>query len=202
MSGERFRKTPHSLGNRLLRSVWSVVYLFLFRPSPRPCHLWRRFLLRCFGAKLGKGVRVYPSARIWAPWNLRLDDRCAIGPEVDCYSVGKITIGKFATISQRSVLCTASHDYRFLGLPLVVKDINIGAFAWLCADVFVMPGVTVGEGTVVGVRSTVFRDLPPWKIAFGTPCRVIRAREILSSAPPEYSRIEPLSCRTELSSKT
>ena len=178
----RFRKTPHSRRNQLARVAWKLVHLCLFRTSPRFCHGWRRFLLRCFGARVAARVKTFPSARIWAPWNLDLGYHCSLGDGADCYSVGKITIGANATISQHAVLCTATHDEQELHLPLQVQDIEIGPHAWICAEVFVMPGVRIGEGTVVGVRSTVFQSLPDWKVAFGSPCKVRRDRILRSDS--------------------
>jgi len=170
--------SSHSLANKALRGLWGIVWLVLFRPSPTLLHGWRRFLLRLFGASLGKGVHVYPSARIWAPWNLYMEDHSGIGPFVDCYTVDVIRIGRLAAVSQYSFLCAASHDYRDIRLPLVTKPIVIGAYAWVAADVFVGPGVNIGEGAVVGARSTVLKDVEPWCVVSGNPVSLIKKREI------------------------
>lgn len=174
----QFRRTPHSLQNRAIRVLWYITYLTLFRPSPRPLHGWRRFLLRLFGAKVGAKVRTFPNIKIWAPWHLTLDENCSLGDGVDCYSVGPIHIGTNTTISQRVVLCTASHDHTQLHFPLQVNGIKIGAFCWIAAEAFVMPGIEVGEGTVVGVRSLVLKNLPPWRVAAGSPCRDLKDRGV------------------------
>src|SRR5690606_18499233 len=100
-----------TLENKIGRAVWHIVWLCLYRPTPRPFHRWRCWLLRLFGAKIGVGVRAYQSARVWAPWNLEMGDYSCLGDWVDCYSVDKIRIGAHATVSQYSYLCTASHDY-------------------------------------------------------------------------------------------
>lgn len=174
----KFRKSPHSKGNKIARCLWAVTYLCFFRPSPRFFHGWRRFILRRFGAKVGKDVKLFPSVRIWAPWNLELGDNCSLGDSVDCYCVAKVSVGSCATVSQRSVLCTATHDTAKLHLPLLTEGITIGKHAWVCAEVFIMPGISIGEGAVIGVRSTVFKDVPPWQIAFGSPCQVVCQREL------------------------
>ena len=166
----------HSLGNRLLRLLWGVVWMLLFRPSPKPCHAWRRFLLRLFGAKLGKGVHVYPSVKIWGPWNLHMDDHSCLAPYVDCYCAGSISIGAHSTVSQYCFLCTASHDYEQSGMPLTINPISIEDQAWICADVFVGPGVHIGQGAVVAVRSTVIKDIPAWIVAAGAPAQFIKKR--------------------------
>jgi len=172
------RTSPFSLRSRLARQVWSFVACTLFRASPVFLHCWRRLLLRLFGAHVGRKVRIQPSVRIWAPWNLDLGDYCSIGARVDCYSVSNVRIGRCATVSQDCVLCTASHDHRSLDLPVITEDIQIGPYAWICAGVFIMPGVVIGERTVVGVRSVVFRDLPPGMVAWGCPCRVQGSRSL------------------------
>lgn len=168
---------PHSRGNVAARALWGVVYRLFFRPTPRPFHAWRNWLLRCFGARLHPTARVYPRARVWAPWNLVMGERATLGDDVDCYCVDTITIGAHTTVSQYTYLCGATHDFEFEAFPLAPRPITIGAWCWVAADVFVAPGVTIGEGTVVGARSGVFKDLPPWVVASGTPAQPRRPRE-------------------------
>jgi putative colanic acid biosynthesis acetyltransferase WcaF len=170
--------SPHSRRSRLGRLAWSLVWLALARPSPTPLFAWRRLLLRAFGAKVGRGVKVYPSARVWAPWNLEMGDHSTLGERVDCYSVDKVCIGAHALVSQYSFLCAATHDYRQPRLPLVTAPIVVGEGAWLAADVFVGPGVTIGEGAVVGARSSVYKDVEPWTLVGGNPARYLKRREV------------------------
>lgn len=153
-------------------------------------HSWRRLLLRLFGAKLGHGTYAYPSAQIWAPWNLEMGDHSCLSHFVDCYCVDKVVLGRHATVSQYSYLCTASHDYDRSDMPLVTAPIVIGDHAWVAADAFVGPGVTIGTGAVVAARSTVTRDVPQWNVAAGSPAKLIRQRnrrsfESISSEEPE-----------------
>lgn len=166
------------LSNRLGRALWRVVHALLFRPTPTFAHGWRRTLLRLFGATVAPTAHVYPSARVWAPWNLTLGEHACLGSWVDVYSVAPITIGDRTTISQYAHLCAATHDYTKPNYPLVTKAITIGADCWIAADVFVGPGVTIGEGTVVGARSSVFADLPAWVVAVGSPARAIKPRTL------------------------
>jgi putative colanic acid biosynthesis acetyltransferase WcaF len=170
--------STHSFKNKLGRVIWRIVYLLFFRPSPAPLQNWRRFVLRLFGARIGKGAKILPSCKIWAPWNLEMGDYSCLSHDVDCYCVDRITIGAHATVSQYSYLCTATHDPSDPGMKLVTAPIVIEDQAWVCADVFVSPGVTVGQGTVVGARSSVFKDLPAWKICWGTPAKPVRDRII------------------------
>jgi putative colanic acid biosynthesis acetyltransferase WcaF len=170
-----------SLGNRLARVAWGIAAALLFRPSPRPLHAWRALLLRAFGASIGKGVHVYPGARIWAPWNLEIADGAGVANGAILYTQGKITIGKKAVISQGAHLCAGTHDFTHPGFPLVTKPIVIGDHVWIAAEAFVHPGVTIGEGTVVGARSVVTKSLPPWKVCSGFPAAPLKDR-VLSSA--------------------
>ena len=177
-SSAMFPARELSSANKFVRALWGVTWLLLFRPTPRPLHGWRCFLLRCFGAQIGRGVRVYQSARVWAPWNLVMQDGSCLGDEVDCYCVDTVHLGVGATVSQYCYLCTASHDYTRRSHPLVTAPIRIGQGAWVAADVFVGLGVTVGEGAVVGARSTVVKDVPPWVVVAGSPPRVLGPREL------------------------
>jgi putative colanic acid biosynthesis acetyltransferase WcaF len=174
------RAAPFSLRTKIYRVLWKVVWLFLFRPTPRSFHAWRCLLLRAFGAKLGKAVRPYPSARIWAPWNLEMGNHSCLSEDLDCYCVDKIRIGPYSTVSQYSFLCTASHDYEDSAMPLVTAPITIGERAWIAADVFVAPGVTIGDGAVVTARSSVFSDIESWTVAAGYPATSVKRREFLS----------------------
>ncbi len=170
--------SSHSAGNRLARVMWGIVYWLLFRPSPRNLHRWRNWLLRLSGATLAPTARVYPRARCWAPWNLTMGEHSCIGDAVDVYCVAPVTIGAYSTVSQYSYLCTATHDHELPEHPLVTKPITIGSRCWMAADVFIGPGVIIGDGTVVGARSSVFDDLPEWVIATGTPARPQRSRKL------------------------
>lgn len=165
-----------SLANRLMRLVWGGGYLIFFRYSPRPLHAWRSFILRIFGAKVGKGVHVYPGVKIWAPWNLELDDECGIASGVDLYSQGKIIVGKRVVISQGSYVCTGTHDYTKKGFPLYTRPIVIKDNAWVASHAFIHPGVTIGEGCVIGARSVVTRDMPDWMVCSGFPCKALKER--------------------------
>lgn len=173
----QLRKTLLSRSNKISRSIWSLVWLLLYRPSPVPLHAWRRFLLRLFGAKIGTGAHPYPSARIWAPWNLYMGDHSCLSHQVDCYCVGNVMLGAHVTVSQYSFLCTATHDYNELGMPLLVAPIVIEDYAWVTADVFVGPGVNIGEGAVIAARSTVTRDVAPWTVVAGNPVKEIGKRD-------------------------
>ena len=167
----------YSSGEMIRRVLWAFGQ-WLFRFSPRPCFGWRRFVLRCFGARLGGHVHVYPSTRIYFPWNLTVGDWTAIGEEALIYNLGPVTLGQKVTVSHRAHLCAGTHDYTRPELPLLKPPIEIADQAWICADAFVGPGVKIGEGAVVGARAVVVKDVEPWTVVAGNPARVIKKRVI------------------------
>jgi len=172
-----------SLRNKIGRFLWFFVRLILIRPFVlnlfKP---YRVLLLRMFGAKIGKGVNVYASAKIWAPWNLEIGDNSTIGPRVDCYNQGKITIGKQTVISQKTYLCSSTHDFEISNYPLVLRDIVIYDQVWIAADAFIGPGVSISEGVVVGARAAVFKDVESWTVVGGNPAKFIKKRIIKDEA--------------------
>lgn len=172
------KPSPHSFQAKLARVAWGIVYHLLFRLSPNPCRRWRAFLLRCFGAEVSLKARIAQTAVITMPWNLTMEDYATLGPHAICYSTGPIHIGRQATVSQFSHLCSATHDYEDRKFTLYASPITIGEQAWIAADVFVGPGVTIGEGTVVGARSSVYKDLPAWKVCVGNPAKPVKDRVI------------------------
>ena len=156
--------------------LWWIVQSVFFNTSPQFMFFWRRFLLRLFGAKIGRGVMIRPSVQITYPWKLVIGDYAWIGDNVVLYTLGKISIGENVVISQRSYLCTGSHDYLKEDFPIFEKEITIEDECWLATDVYVAPGINIGRATVVGARSSVFNDLPSSKICIGSPAKVLRDR--------------------------
>ena len=175
-SGDSLNSNDNSFENRFKRILWRIVWVTLFRPSPKRFHFWRRLLLRMFGAGIGKYVRVFPNCRIWAPWNLTMKDNSSLECNTDCYCVDKVRIGRQSHISQYSYLCTTSHDYEKLDMPFVSSPIVIEDYVWICADVFLARGITIGKGAVVGARASVFKDVEPWTVVGGNPAKIIKKR--------------------------
>lgn len=161
--------SPHGLRNKAGRVCWGIVWMLFFRPSPRMLYGWRRFLLRLWGAKIGKNARIFPSVRIWAPWNFAVGTETSIAGQVDCYCIDKITIGDFATVSQYSILLTGSHDISDPAMKLTTSAIEIKDSTWVCASVIVLPGVTIHQGAVAGAGSVVTKNVAPWSIVAGNP---------------------------------
>lgn len=162
--------------NRLLRLAWGVVYALLFRLSPRPMHGWRSWLLRCFGARIGHNVHIYPTARIWAPWNLVCGENATIAEDVVVYNPKPLHMGSHAIVSQQAYLCGATHDYEAPAFPLISFPMTLGAYSWVCARAVVQPGVNIGEGAILALASVATRDLEPWTVYGGIPAREIKKR--------------------------
>ena len=162
--------------SKITVQLWWIVQATFFRLSPQFAYGWRRFLLRSFGAKIGKGVIVRPSAKTTYPWKLSIGDHSWIGDEVVLYTLGEIEIGSDSVISQRSYICTGTHDYEAVDFRIYAEKITIGAKCWLATDVYVAPGVTIGDFTVVGARSSVFKDLPENMICIGNPAKPVKPR--------------------------
>src|SRR5579875_396012 len=156
--------------------LWWIVQSTLFHCSPQFMYGWRNFLLRLFGARIGKGVIVRPTAEITYPWKLTIGDHVWIGDHVTLYTLGEIYIGDNACVSQYSYICAAAHDYLKPTFDIFACTVVIKPVVWLATHVFVAPGVTVGRGAVVGACSVVTKDVPPMTISAGNPARVLRPR--------------------------
>lgn len=158
--------------------LWWLVQGVLFPLSLHNFNGFRVWLLRLFGAKIGKGVVIRPSARFIYPWKIAIGDYSWIGDDVVLYSVDRINIGCNCVVSQKSYLCTASHDFTDANFSLITAPISIGNGVWIATDCFVAAGVAIGANSIIGARSSVFRNIPAEKIAWGSPCKPHRARVI------------------------
>jgi putative colanic acid biosynthesis acetyltransferase WcaF len=173
-----YTQPSFSLGNRFMRSLWSFAWLMFFRPSPRPFHAWRRLVLRLFGARLGQHVHVYPNVKIWAPWLLSVGNNVGIANGVTLYNMSTMSIDDHCVISQGAYLCGGSHDIDSANFQLIAKPINLEKHVWVCAEVFVGPGVTIAEGCVIGARAVVVKSIvEPWSVWAGNPAKMKRIRK-------------------------
>jgi putative colanic acid biosynthesis acetyltransferase WcaF len=172
----RTRKNQsYTWSEQLRRVVWSMVEI-IFRLTPRPFFRVRNALLRLMGAKIGKGVHIYSTARITMPWNLAIGDDSAIGEDTLIYNLGKVTIGKRAIISHRSQLCAGTHDYKDTTFPLIRATITIADEVWVGTQALVCPFVTIGPGAIVGAGAVVTKDVPAAAIVAGNPACQISTR--------------------------
>jgi putative colanic acid biosynthesis acetyltransferase WcaF len=156
--------------------LWWIVQASLFRWSPQFAYAYRAWLLRLFGAKIGKKVVIRPTATITYPWKVDIGDYAWVGDDVVLYSLGPITIGQHTVVSQRSYLCAGDHDYTLPDFPIRGEAIHIGEQCWIAADTYIAPGIKIGAQTLVGARSSIFADLPAGMVCLGTPCKAVKKR--------------------------
>jgi len=171
-----------SVHNKMARTIWNIIMIFLFRPfGTKFFRLWRIFILRLFGADVSFGAEVYASVKIWAPWKLRMKKGSCLGPRVVCYNQAMITLEENAVVSQDVYICTASHDINkpnTASQGLIIAPIIIGKDTWIASKAFIGMGVVIGEGAVVGATASVFKDVEPWTVVGGNPAKYIKKREI------------------------
>ena len=177
--------SPWSVNERVLRVLWEFCWLFFCVWTPKPANPWRLFWLGVFDAKIHGTPFVHQRARITIPWKLILHDRACVGDRVNLYSLGEIELKARCTIAQEAYLSGGTHDFAQPTCPLVVGKITIGEDAFVGARAFILPGINVGARAVVGACSVVTRDVPEDVIAAGNPCRVLRARPVLSTRTAE-----------------
>jgi len=128
------------------------------------------------GAKIGKRVKIYPSADITFPWLLQVNNNVVIAWGVKIYNLGNIKIGEKTIISQFAHLCGGTHDYRNPGFNLLRTGIEIGNNVWIATEAFIGPNVYVGDNAVVGARAAVFQNVLPGTIVGGNPAKQIGSR--------------------------
>lgn len=171
--------TKFSTKNKLYRLGWNITRVCLFRPFVSIYfNWWRKLILRLFGAKIGEHTIIYPSANIWMPCNLEIGRNTCIGPDAFVYNPSKIKIGNKVTISQNSYLCGGAHDINTLSLDFISAPIVIEDFCWVCANCFVMMGVTMKEGSILGATSSLFKSTESWGVYGGSPAKLIKKRKI------------------------
>jgi len=168
---------------KLRRVCWSLARATLFRFSLHNAYRFRATLLRAFGAEVGSHCTIRRTAVVYYPWNLIMGRLSALGDHAVVYNLASVTIGDRVTVSQEAYLCAGTHDYRSGAMPLVTRPIRIGDDAWICARAFVGPGVTVGEGAILGAAAATSHDLQPWTIYVGNPAAVFKSRPSLTTSP-------------------
>jgi putative colanic acid biosynthesis acetyltransferase WcaF len=161
--------------------LWWFVQAIVFPLTPHPCNSIRSGLLRLFGAKIGRGVVIRPTARFTYPWKIEIGDYSWIGDDVVLYSLDRIAIGKHCIISQKSYLCTGTHDPQDPAFSLITAPVIINHGVWIAADCFIGAGVEIGANALIGARSSVFKNMPASFVCTGTPCHPRYRREIKKS---------------------
>ena len=166
------------LRNRILRLIWQLTWFALIAWTPPQWRSWRTAIYRLFGAQIARDANIRASARVWAPWHLHMGHRSSLGPRVICYNMAMISFEDDVIVSQGAHLCAGSHDIEDPDFQLVAAPITIGSNCWIAAEAFVGPGVSIGEGAVLGARSVAFGDLAPWTVYVGNPAKPVKARVI------------------------
>lgn len=180
-----YHRASFDLKNRIARFLWGLVYVLLYRTSPRPMHAWRSMLLRLFGARLGPGCHFYPGGRVWAPWNLICEDCCTLADGAEIYNPSPVFLGSHCILSQQAYVCGATHNYNDPAFPMISYSMRLGAYCWICARASVSPGVNVGPGAVLGLGSVATQDLEPWTVYSGVPAVKVKMRTRDLPDPPE-----------------
>ena len=158
-------------------ALWVVVKcLFFLNPVPWPSAL-RVALLRAFGAKVGQGVVVRSQVNVTFPWRLSVGDHVWIGEEALILSLAQVTLESNVCISQRTFLCTGSHDFRAPKFDLITKPITVRGGSWVAAQAFIAPGVEIGEGSMVAAGSVVLEDVPAKTLVRGNPAVAVKQFE-------------------------
>ena len=155
---------------------WLVIKRQFFEYSVMPWYRLRRTVLKLFGCRLGRGVIIKPGVKITFPWKLQIGANTWIGEDSWLLNLDSLKIGENVCISQCAFLCTGSHDWSDPCFKLITKPITVEDGAWICPDVFIAPGVTVGRNSVVTAGSVVKNSLPPDMICSGNPCRAVKPR--------------------------
>jgi putative colanic acid biosynthesis acetyltransferase WcaF len=151
--------------------IWWLVQAIAFPLSFHNFNSFRCWLLKLFGAKIGKGVVIRPTARFTYPWRVEIGDYSWVGDNVVFYSLDWIRIGRHCIISQKSYLCTGTHNLQDPTFCLETAAVTVGNGVWIATDCFIGPGVEIGANAVIGARSSVFSHMPDGQVCWGTPCR-------------------------------
>lgn len=195
MEQEGRTSSPWSKGVRLKVMLWHLVWLALFRPTPKPMNFWRLTLLKMFGAKIEGKPYIASSVLIRMPWHLEMGEGSCVNYGTDLYTLGRIKLGPRCTVAQGVYLCTGTHDMTDPAYPLVVGDIEIGEEAFIGVRALIMPGVKVNAGAIVGGGAVVTRDVPAWTVVAGNPAKVIKAREFKGRLPLDATQASTIADR-------
>lgn len=167
-----------TLGCKVRRALWNIVYMFLFRPfGTKVFRLWRLSILRAFGASVDWNAEFYASAKVWAPWQLKMAAGSCVGPNAIVYNQAMVTMERDACLSQYAYICTAGHETGKINnakTGLVVSPVLIESNAWVGTRAFIGMGVTIGHEAVVGACACVFKDVAPNTIVGGNPATELR----------------------------
>ena len=157
--------------------LYNLCYSLFIRPTPRPLYKWRNCLYRIFGAKIGMGVRINSSTRIYYPWNVKIGNFCWIGDNCTLYSIDKIEIGNNVALAHNIFISAASHDINSIKFETIRQPVKICDEVWIASNAFISMGVTINRGAVIGSCAVVTKDMPEGYICLGFPAKPIRLRK-------------------------
>ncbi|MEL7482805.1 MAG: putative colanic acid biosynthesis acetyltransferase [Planctomycetota bacterium] len=168
--------SPYSTKEKIGRLLWDTLGQRVFRCTFHTWYGLRASILRAFGATIAGNTRIRATVRVEIPWNLTVGTNSSIGDRATLYCLGPVTLGDNVSISQNAHICAGTHDFTKPDLPLLRPPITIEDDAWIAADAFVGPNITVGRGAILGARGCAFKDLDPWTIYGGNPAKAIAER--------------------------
>lgn len=168
---------PGSKAKIILWFLVNTCVINNYLPIPVSLKIW---VLRLFGAQIGKGVMIKPKVNIKYPWFLRIGDFVWIGEEVWIDNYTWVSLENHTCISQGAMLLTGNHNYKSSGFGLMIGEIKLSEGAWIGAKAVVCPGVTVHSHAVLSVGSIATKDLDSYSIYQGNPAAKVRDRSILS----------------------
>jgi putative colanic acid biosynthesis acetyltransferase WcaF len=166
---------------KLVALVWKGINASLYRYSPFFCRGWRRFLLRSLGATIHASASPNRLAVIDQPWNLTMGAYSSVGPHSWIYALAPITIGEKTCVGDGVKVLTGTHAISNPNFALMTAPVEIGAGCWIATSAVLLPGVTVGDGAVVGACAVVTKDVEPWTVVAGNPARVIKKRVLVEN---------------------
>jgi len=176
----RFDNSDYRPGNPLLIALWYFVNITFVQSRWIPFSAPRRFLLRLFGASIGKRVVIRPGVKIKYPWRLRIGDNSWIGEDVWIDNLGEVSIGNNCCISQGALLLCGNHDYSKSTFDLMVGDIHLEEGVWVGAKAIVTGGVRCANHSVLAAGSMTSKDLKEHTIYSGHPAVEVRSRKIVA----------------------
>ena len=165
--------------NKLLIIIAKLIWDFSGKPlcsSYFPGTNWRKFILRIFGAKIGKGGKLKINIKISEPWNLSIGDHCWIGENVWIDNLASVSIGNRVCISQGVYLCTGNHNYKKDLFNLILKKIVIEDDCWIAAKSIIAPGSILKRGAVACIGSLVSGILQQDGIYKGNPAKLLKSK--------------------------
>lgn len=162
--------------SKLVEAAWYGIKIFFFLSAlPWPSGL-KRGLLRLFGATIGRSVVIKPRVNIHFPWKLEVGDFTWLGEDAWLLNFEPLRIGRHCCISQRAFLCGGNHDFRTTNMRYRNGPITVNDGAWIGAQVFVAPNVSIGVDAVVVAGTIVTCDVPAGMVWGGQPAGVLTGR--------------------------